>query len=240
MSLFQYDQRWEGNLYLPIYFILIGAMIMVAGRFSFAQSSLISTPLSQNFLPAEYQGGSQNWAIAQDKRGFLYVANHYGLLEFDGNKWSLYRTNLGGSLKSVRVDSDGDIYVGGQGKFGYFSPDTKGKLQYQALDVLLPEEYRDFDEVWDIYDTSEGMYFFTRRHIFLYQHKQFQVFSLPKMQYAYYYNYKLFVSSWEKGLMVKGDEGFEEIKGGEIFKRKSIRAIVAGANNQALIATLDG
>lgn len=54
------------------------------------QPKALSLPLITTYTPAEYQGGIQNWAIDQDTLGYIYVANNYGLLEFDGATWNRY------------------------------------------------------------------------------------------------------------------------------------------------------
>jgi hypothetical protein len=46
----------------------------------------IGTPFIRNFSRLEYRAGTQNWAIAQDQKGFMYFANNEGLLVFDGVK----------------------------------------------------------------------------------------------------------------------------------------------------------
>ena len=41
-------------------------------------------PFITNYTTADYGAGIQNWGITQDRNGILYIANNYGLLEFDG------------------------------------------------------------------------------------------------------------------------------------------------------------
>jgi hypothetical protein len=36
----------------------------------------------ENYTPKEYNGHHQNWAVVQDKRGIIYVANNGGVKEF--------------------------------------------------------------------------------------------------------------------------------------------------------------
>ena len=37
-----------------------------------------------------YNAANQTWAIAQNKKGYMYFANSAGLLEYDGSQWTLY------------------------------------------------------------------------------------------------------------------------------------------------------
>ena len=47
------------------------------------------TPPIENYSSAFYKAGRQNWGIAIDDKGLVYVANHKGLLVFDGQRWEL-------------------------------------------------------------------------------------------------------------------------------------------------------
>ncbi len=75
---------------------------------------------SRNFQTVEYQAGIQNWDIVQDKRGMLYIANNFGLLEYDGHRWQTYGVNKGTKVRSVAIDKRGRIYVRMPGRFWLF------------------------------------------------------------------------------------------------------------------------
>ena len=88
--------------------------------------------------------------MCQDWRGVLYVANNYGLLEFDGTSWRTYGVPNGTKVRSVSIGPQGRIYVGCQNDFGYFVPDSRGQLVYTSLAQSLDKEHQNFDEVWSI------------------------------------------------------------------------------------------
>ncbi len=111
-----------------------------------SQSNLAGVPSVRNFSTQDYGAGIQNWDIAQDKRGLVYIANNFGLLEYDGSRWQIYRVKNGSKMRSVAIDDAGKIFVGCQGDFGYFFPDTQGNLHYTSLADSLPAQYRNFDE----------------------------------------------------------------------------------------------
>jgi len=206
-----------------------------------AQQLPLGLPLSRYFAPDVYQAGSINWQLTQDARGFLYVANHIGLLEFDGNSWRLQRGKLFTGLKSVVMADNQQLYGGGQGQFGYFAPQPSGQLEFISLDTLLPESYRNFDEVWDIYPTPEGVYFCTHKYIFHYQDGQINVISHPTgIRYAFYCNYHLYVSGWEEGLLKLDDNQLVPVKGGGVLKQKDIRAFLPLNSRESLLGTLEG
>ncbi|MEQ9306554.1 MAG: regulator, partial [Marinoscillum sp.] len=97
-------------------------------------------PLTKTFNTNDYEGGIQNWSISEDRRGFLYVANNFGLLEYDGSMWRRYEVPNTTRLRSVFVDADDRIYVGGQNQLGYFYPNENGTLEFISLHGLLPPE----------------------------------------------------------------------------------------------------
>ncbi|MEO0899724.1 MAG: hypothetical protein AAFY71_25155 [Bacteroidota bacterium] len=234
---------WQLHLDLIRKFLVTLAwfgLLLLLGVPLFAQSFLPQTPLSALFHPDDYKAGSQNWDIAQDKRGFIYFANHFGLLEFDGSQWKTYSTKLGASLKSVCVGENGNIYVGGQGNFGYFKPTLDGRLIYHSLDSLLEDDQRSFDELWHIYENGDEKYFCSRKYIFLLKEGSLKVISHPGIQYSYFLNYKLYVSTWNDGLLVLNNDSLHQVKGGELFRGKSIRGMIPLNQSKILIATLDG
>ena len=132
-------------------------------------------PFVRTFHTVEYQAGIQNWVITQDRRGILYVANNFGLLEFDGVKWQTHSVRNGTKVRTVAIDGKGKIYVGSQGDFGYFFPDEQGSLRYTSLADSLEEKYRNFDEAWNIFIDKETVYFCTFSRIYVYDGKSFRV-----------------------------------------------------------------
>ena len=121
------------------------------------KNDLISIPLITTFTPSEYNGGIQNWGIAQDTTGYIYVANNYGLLEFDGATWNSYPIDGATKTRSVLVDETSNrIYVGGQRQLGYFDRTSKG-LSYQSLLDRIPSGIA-VDEIWDLITFQGNIY----------------------------------------------------------------------------------
>jgi DNA-binding CsgD family transcriptional regulator len=203
-----------------------------------AQSPLSGLPFVRNFHPVEYQAGIQNWDIAQDKRGLLYIANNFGLLEYDGNHWELYRVRNGTKVRSVAIDGRGRIYVGCQGDFGYFFPDAKGHLAYTSLADKLSPEYRNFDETWSVYIDNEKVYFCTFSNIYVYNGADFTVAKANHpIELSFLVNRQLYVSSREAGLTEIENDHFSTVKGGEKFKNKSASSILSFNTDEVLTST---
>ena len=123
--------------------LLLNLLGFVLCIYSNAQNT-IGIPEIVNYSKQEYNAGSQNWGIAQDKNGIVYFANNQGLLSFDGTFWRKYQLPNKTIVRSVAIDSNGRIYVGGQSEFGYFFPSKNGDLAYVSLMPLLSEHAKDF------------------------------------------------------------------------------------------------
>lgn len=115
-----------------------------------------------------YHGGSQNWMLSQDRSQFIYAANNLGLLEFNGQQWSLYPSPNETILRSVTVYND-RIYTGNYMDFGYWERMANGQLEYRSLSDAVAEKIAPDEQFWNII-IHEGYVVFQSLHqFFLYQ-----------------------------------------------------------------------
>lgn len=112
-----------------------------------------------NYTKREYNAGNQNWQITQHTNGWMYIANNKGLLEFDGVYWNTYSFNFT-KMRAVEVGKDNKIYAGGLEQFGYYSPDSSGKLVYFSLSKLISENTK-IGVIWKINITEDNCVYFT-------------------------------------------------------------------------------
>jgi DNA-binding CsgD family transcriptional regulator len=203
-----------------------------------AQAVRPGLPFIRNFSTLDYKAGIQNWNITQDKRGLLYIANNFGLLEYDGSQWATYPVKNGTKVRSVATDGRGRLYVGGQGDFGYFFPDHKGQLQYHSLADSLKASDRNFDEAWSVYIDQGKVYFCTFSAIYVYDKQKFTVVRPPNgIDHSYFVNRQLFVNQPLFGLGTLRDDKIQVIAGGEFFKGKSVSAVLPLHQSDLLVAT---
>lgn len=195
-------------------------------------------PLVTNFSTLDYHAGIQNYQITQDHRGLLYVANNFGLLEYDGSQWSTYPVKNATKVRSVACDGRGRIFVGCQGDFGYFFPDQKGQLQFVSLADSLPPGDRNFDEAWSVYVDQEKVYFCTFSNIYLYDGHDFKVVHSPNgIDHSYLVNRELIVNQPLTGLSRLSDTTLVNIRAGGLFANTSISAVLPLHYDQLLVAT---
>ncbi|MEO7992083.1 MAG: two-component regulator propeller domain-containing protein [Chryseolinea sp.] len=223
----------------PISLFLVVFASFVCSNPSFAQSGLSGLPFIRNFSPLEYKAGIQNWAVTQDKRGIMFFANNYGLLEFDGNAWRNYGMPNGSKMRSVAIDEDGKIYVGAQGNFGFFFPDERGNLVYTSLSDKLPEAQRNFDETWNLYIDQDRIYFCTLNYIYMYSKGKFTVIESEGkgLELSFYGNRQLYTYEKNRGLMKLQGDSLRAFPGGEFFLNKSVSSILQQSRDALLIST---
>ncbi|MFZ9847463.1 MAG: hypothetical protein ACO3EE_04865 [Flavobacteriales bacterium] len=76
-------------------------------------------PSGYTYASKEYKGHQVNYDAIYDDKGLLYVANAYGVLEFDGYNWTTIKLNSSRCPFSLCKAKDGRIYVGGDNEIGY-------------------------------------------------------------------------------------------------------------------------
>ena len=203
-----------------------------------AQSSLAGLPMVRNFGTDDYRAGLQNYVIKQDRRGLLYVANNYGLLEYDGAQWRTYGVKSGTKVRSVAIDGRGRIYVGCQDDFGYFFPNEIGELTYTSLADSLPPQLRNFDETWSVYIDQGRVYFCTFSAIFTYENSKLRAVLADKpLELSFLVNRQLLVNQRGIGIGRLENDGLELIPGGAFYKGMDVSGMVALPNSELLIST---
>jgi ligand-binding sensor domain-containing protein/DNA-binding CsgD family transcriptional regulator len=141
--------------------------------------SIIGIPAIKNFKNTDYHAAIEIRDITQDKNGILYFANDDGLLTYDGHYWKLNPLPNKAPVKSVAIDAEGKIYVGGQDEIGYFLPDPQGTLRYHSLKTLLPREAQQFADIWDILIRGNEVFFRTVESIFQLKNNALRTFDAP-------------------------------------------------------------
>ncbi len=203
-----------------------------------AQPALSGLPIVRNFSTLDYKAGIQNWSIAQDARGMIYIANNLGLLEYDGNRWKIFAAKNGSKIRSVAIDDSGKIFVGCQSEFGFFFPDKQGQLQYTSLADSLLAAFRNFDETWNLFVDNGKVYFCTFSNIFVYENDSLGVVQpVNPIDLSFYVNRELLVSERGIGLTKLHDRKLQLVNGGEFFKNISISSVLPSYDNQYLIST---
>lgn len=200
----------------------------------------VGAPLHlQHYAPQDYGQFPQNWAIVQDRRGVIFVGNVDGVLEFDGVRWRLLRTATNTIVRSLDVDRTGRLYVGAQGDFGYFEPDSLGRLRYTSLVPAIADSTdRNFWDVWATWVTPQGIYFQSHARLFRWDGDVMRVWR-PRTYFhtAFWVRERFYVRQDSIGLQTVEGDSLRLVPGGERFAHLRIYAMMPYDEDRILIAT---
>ena len=204
-----------------------------------AQIKHTGLPLINNFPRTVYNAATQNWAITQSDNGMVYFGNNDGLLEFDGQHWSLYRLPNGSIVRSVMAAGD-TIFVGAYEELGFFAQGSDGRLVYNSLTYLIPEEYRSFDEVWKIFRTPTGVVFQTFRLIMIFDGRQMRFISPPNLfGHAYQVNNDIYVVDVNTGLLRLRNHNLELVSHDQRFRQVELRSVLPYTGSSLLVGFIN-
>jgi serine phosphatase RsbU (regulator of sigma subunit)/ligand-binding sensor domain-containing protein len=139
-------------------------------------------PYVQNYGPEHYGThlNPENYAVAQDDKGFMYFGTAHGVLRFDGENWELIGVKEGAFVTSLKYIEE-VLYVGTQGEFGKIDL-SKKTIVYESMSEGL--DITDGSMVWTIANDENGIYFHTEQAIYNWDNasKKFNSFR-PKDSY---------------------------------------------------------
>ncbi|UXP32731.1 two component regulator three y domain-containing protein [Reichenbachiella agarivorans] len=195
-------------------------------------------PFITTYLPKEYNAGMQNNDLLQDQRGVIYIANNYGLLEYDGSRWRVYSVSNGTKVRSVSLHANGRIYVGAQNQFGYFFPSPTGLMTYHSLSDLLPDNKQQIGEVWKCYVIEKNIYFCTDTHIYKYDGQSVTIVAHDiEIGSSFVIGNQLYIYQEHKGLSLIEKDHQIMVYGSEAFANKRIAGLLPLANERLLVCT---
>lgn len=195
-------------------------------------------PLVRTFTPDDYEAGTQNWALLQQQNGWIYAANNYGMLEYDGSRWQLYGIGNGTVVRAIATDTAGTVYAGGTDEFGVFRPNAYGTQEYHSLVEHIPARYRHFGEVWKIFWSDERLYVQTRNYIFLFSEDNHVEVIDPGdvIRTSLLVGNEFFVAT-ARDVYVLSANRLHALRGSETLRGSVVCALLPYANNGILIAT---
>ncbi len=193
------------------------------------------SPFLDYYDAKTYQAHTQNWAVEQDSLGIIYIGNNYGVLAYDGVRWTLLPVNS--IVRSMTKDAQGRIYVGAQDDLGYLAPDSLGKLQFVSLLPEIPEEYYGFADVWKTISTPEGVFFQSSYNLFRWKDGEMTVWKAPqRFHVSFWVENQLYLKDLSKGLMRLEDDSLQLAPGGEFYLDKAVFGMIPQADGRILMA----
>ena len=197
----------------------------------------IGVPYIQNYPKSAYTSGNQNWSVAKDKNGIMYFGNAEGLLTYDGRYWQQYKMPNRQIVRSVAVGTDGKIYTGSFGEFGFWA--TKdNKLKYNSLIALIPKQFPLEDEIWKIYIDRDRVIFQSFSGIFIYKNNKIEVVKYPSpFLFLHKVGNRFFVEVLGKGLFELIGNNLVFLPQSDKLGKSGVLSILPYKNNSFIIGT---
>ncbi|MWB95706.1 regulator [Flavobacterium sp. GA093] len=207
----------------------------------FSQVKNIGLPDVRNYMRNEYKGGTQNWNIDQDKNGNLYFANNNGLLQFDGASWRKYTLPNSTSVRCLKIDDSGKIFVGGYNEFGYFEPNEKGRLIYTSLAKKIDKQkIKIIDFIWKIHSYHNEIIFQSFARTYILKNGKLTILKAPKrFQFSFLVNDKLYFQDIEKGILEYKNGKLHPLPNTTSLNQTEIWGMYSIGKSKTLIITLD-
>lgn len=201
----------------------------------------IGLPYIQNFSKSIYNADTQNWEIIEGENGMIYSANNQGVLQFDGMEWKVYPVSNNSIVRSLALGNDKHIYVGAYNELGRLVETITGELRYESLIDKIPEEYRNFDDVWRIFNTRYGIIFQSYEYLFILENDYIHVISpSERFGFSFYLNNNFYVVEKGEGLKILDNNELHLVSDDKMFTDNEIRFILPHQSNDLLIGTLAG
>ncbi len=204
------------------------------------QFKSIGVPEIWNIGRSEYRGGTQNWDIVDDEQGNIYVANNNGVLRFDGEDWELFPSSNNSIVRSLAYGTDKKVYVGAYNEIGVLDKSERTGIRYRTLNHLIPEDARNFDDVWNICQTRFGVVFQSFESIFIYSDSTIRVIK-PRERFgnSFYVNNDYYVVEAGIGLRVLLDDSLRTVNDDPLFTRDEINSLTPFGGTALLVGTMN-
>lgn len=119
--------------------------------YSFLKKVKSSVTESISFDENDFKSDSQFWAMCEDDNGLLIFGNNEGVLVYDGEYWKSILLPNNSSVRSLMIDDDGVIWVGGYNEIGNLKKDNFGNYYYESLMEELHLNNFNLENNWQIH-----------------------------------------------------------------------------------------
>ncbi|MFD1095003.1 helix-turn-helix and ligand-binding sensor domain-containing protein [Salegentibacter chungangensis] len=199
-------------------------------------------PPISNFDTKTYSAGNQNWMLSQGPDRHIFIANNLGLLEYNGEQWSLNEVPDGSAVRSVLALED-RVYTGSYMDFGYWEKKRTGCLEYHSLEKYLKEaEILDGEQFWHIEEFGDYIVFQSLRRLYNYNRETGRVKVIEAegtISNLYKVNENLYYQVAEVGLFTIRRGEAELFVSNELINNSPIVSLFYEENGRILAVTRD-
>ena len=195
--------------------------------------SMSSSLWGQNLLPPiynykifEYNAASQNWGVAVNKNGELFVANNKGLLYYNGEEWILNKLPNNTIVRSV-VSIGNKIYTGSYEEFGYWIKNDIGLFEYTSLTYLIENYEFTNEEFWQIIPYGNAIIFRSFSTIYHYENDKITVWDTDLViTNITIHNNEVLVSAGNIGLFKFQNEKLVPVNDNALLTNKAVIDVI--------------
>lgn len=217
--------------------LLAVALLMVAGHAAAGDRGL---PLVTWYAPSDYAAGTQNWAVTQDQRGYMYFGNEGVVLVFDGARWRRVPVLSGRAVRSLATTADGSVLVGAQEDFGILEEDVHGSIRYRSLLDRFEGDVPAFRDVWQVIVIGDRWLFSTDTVLFELKPGGTRILRGPGPIAGSFRAGEAIYSYFDGGALMRlGRDGFEPLAGLESLPH-AVYAVQALADGDLMIGFRPG
>lgn len=191
-----------------------------------------------NFDKSLYGKGAQTWQIAPYDDHWVYFANKNGMVQFDGNTWTVLPMNNFSDVRSVLASTvQKRIYAGGINEFGYYEPGEDGKLVYHCMSDTLDRASRFLGNVWGIHEADNILYIQGDDRVVKYLNGKYTAIEMDaKIDCSNMVNGILYIGT-DRGVWVLVGNTFFPLQGAESLSSNRIRGIIPHKDGGVIIVT---
>ncbi|MBP8791631.1 MAG: hypothetical protein KBE41_00455 [Lutibacter sp.] len=113
----------------------------------------------------DFKSDSQFWTMVEDTDGLLIFGNNAGILIYDGEYWKSIPLPNKSSVRSLLMDKNGLIWVGGYNEIGNLIKDKFGNYSYKSLIDELHLNNTNFENTWDIHCFNDKIIYRTFKEL---------------------------------------------------------------------------
>ncbi len=196
-------------------------------------------PQLKNYSPELMQAANQNWSVTQTPSRYIYTANTAGVVQYDGNRWSLLPLPNQQIVRSVSADNRGNVFCGGFGEFGYWRAAGMGVSGYVSLSDSLETKNKVSEEIWHILIAEGKVYFQSFSELYVYDYHTVKQISLPgNIMFMRNAGDKILLPVIGRGVYVKTKEDkFTLLEGTEALNKDIVVGMAALGGDRILIGT---
>jgi len=211
---------------------------------AFSQSTMQGYYTVKTFTTKDYRFHPRNFYISEDSRGLIYVANAYGVMEYDGVKWKNIGLVNSESALCIVPAPDGTQYVGANREAGYLFVDATGEKKYHSLSDKMPADQSSIGSVDDIFSSDNDLFFCGGSSALVYKNNSFNwlAYEGKKLQYSYAgkSGNKIYFQQKEKGLLEYKQGRLLPVPFGHLLKGLDIVELIVQDTGQLLVISHQG